>query len=406
MNPHLPETPNRRRIALRAVPAVTAAFAIALVAAPIAAETIGWRTDGDGRYPGTTPPLAWSPDTNVRFKTAMPATSNATPVLLADRSLVIVTSEPNEVLALHADTGEIVWRGSTDDVTEKPGNTHRANGRATTTPVTDGARVFADFGSGVVAAWDLEGNRLWAREVQRPSHRWGHSASPTLAGGHLVVHFVDVIALDPGTGEEVWRAASQPRWGSLTRTTIAGTDVVVTPNGDVFRASDGKAIATEIGKVTYATPVVEDGVIYFIQKRATAVKIPDSLDGAFETLWEARLEGSRHYASPVIEGGRVYAVSREQKFSILDAVTGKLLHASTLDLDKGANSAYPSLAVAGGKVFVSAENGTTAVLEPGDDYEELKRNSVEGFRSSPVFHDDRLYLRTFDHLYCFTEGQP
>ena len=369
------------------------------------AETVGWRMDGDGRYPDTRPPASWSTTENVVWKTALPSWSNASPVLLRDKSLILVLSEPDELVAVDADSGEIAWKTSTGDVTGESVKAHKANGWTSPTPVSDGSYVFTVFGSGVVAAHTSGGERLWAKKVQEPAHRWGHSASPVLGSGRLIVHLVDLIALDPATGEEVWRAESEIKWGSPVVTRIAGTEVVITPAGDVFRADSGEPVASEIGNLDYATPVVQDGVIYFIEKRATAVRLPETLDGPFEQLWESRIQGSRHYASPVIHDGLIYAVSREEQFSILDAATGELLDERKLDLGSGSNSAYPSLALAGEKIYLSTENGTTVVLEPGRAYEETARSSIGEFRATPIFAGDRMYVRAFDGLYCFgSEG--
>lgn len=370
-----------------------------------AAQNVGWRTDGDGRYPNTDPPTSWSATENLKWKTPLPKWSNASPVLLPRRLMVIVLSEPDEILALSTEDGTVTWKDSVADVTGEAVKTHDDNGWTSATPVSDGSRVFTVFGSGVVAAHDVTGKRLWARRVQEPAHRWGHSASPVLAGGHLIVHLVDLVALDPATGEEVWRAESEVSWGSPVVTRVAKTQVVITPAGDVFRADSGEKVASEIGKLSFATPVIQDGVVYFIEKRATAVKVPDGLDKPFQTLWEARIEGSRHYASALIHDGLVYAVSREEDFSILDAATGEVVHERNLDLGEGSNSAYPSLAMAGGKIYLSVENGTTAVLEPGRSYHEVARNSIAGFRSSPVFFGNRIYVRAFDGLWCFASGE-
>ena len=105
--------------------------------------------------------------------------------------------------------------------------------------------------------------------------------------------------------------------------------------------------------------------MYFIEKKATAVKLPDEIDGAYEALWTARVQGSRHYSSPVIHEGLIYAISREEKFSILDAKTGAPVFAKDLDLGTETNSAYTSITLAGGKLFIGAESGTTVVIEPG-----------------------------------------
>ena len=338
----------------------------------------------------------------------MPSWSNASPVLLADAALIFVCSEPDQVLAVDRDTGEIAWQRSVGDIVgDEQVPTHDANGYTSTTSVTDGQRVFTLFGSGVVVAHSIKGERLWARVVERPQHKWGHSASPVLGGGRLIVHITDLIGLDPATGAEVWRAQSAEKFGSPVVTAVGGTDIAITPVGDVFRAADGEKLASAIGKLEFATPVVQEGVVYFIEKKATAVRLPETIGEKFvaEQLWVARAEGSRHYASSVVHEGLIYALSREERFTILDAMTGEMVYQQDLDLGEksGSNSAYASVTLAGGKLFIGAENGTTVVLEPGRTYQEIVRNKVEGFRSSPVFAGDRMYLRAFDYLYCFVE---
>lgn len=366
------------------------------------AEIVGWRMDGDGKYPDAQPPETWSPDENIRWKTPMPSWSNASPVLLQDKSLLFVLSEPDQLVAVRTETGKIAWQDSLGGLGNKSIAAHDANGWTTATPVSDGSHVFTLFGSGVAAAHTIGGQRVWARVVQEPTHRWGNSASPVLGGGRLILQVLDLIALDPETGTEAWRAESTGKWGSPIVVQIAGVDVVITPGGDVFRADNGKPIASGIGNLDYATPVVDDGAVYFIEKKATAVRLPETLDKPFETLWESRIQGSRHYASSLIHDGLIYAVSREQRFSILDAKTGELVHERALDLDSGSNTAYPSISLAGNRIFLSTANGTTAVLEPGREYKEIARSSIEGFRSSPVFAGKNMYIRTFENLYCFT----
>lgn len=389
--------------------------------APVNAEPVGWRTDGTGRYPAADPPIHWSPDVNVVWKTAMPSWSNASPVLWAEGGRLFVCSEPDQIMAVDQRDGAILWKDSVGDaVAFEAISAHKSNGYTTPTPVTDGERVFSVFGFGAVAAHTVDGALLWARVVQKPKHKWGTSASPVLAGGVLIVHLVDLFGLDPVTGAEKWRATAQARWGSPVVTNIGGSDVVITPSGDVFQASDGQRLAKRISRLKFAAPVVQDGVAYFIEKKAQAVALPtavpdptakglpDSLSAAdsFPTpvRWTARIQGSRHYASSVIHEGLVYAISREEMFAVIDANTGEVVYQKRLDLGGGNNSAYPSITLAGDKLFVGSESGTTVVLALGRTYRELARNEVEGYRSSPVFAGERMYLRGFKYLYCF--GSP
>ena len=388
---------------------------------PVDAEPVGWRMDGDGRYPDANPPIHWSPDDNVVWKTVMPAWSNASPVLWAEGGRLFVCSEPDQIMAVDENDGAILWQHALGDVVAfEPISAHESNGYTTPTPVTDGERVFSVFGVGAVAAHTVDGELLWARIVQKPQHEWGISASPVLGGGVLIVHLVDLFGLDPATGAEKWRVSSKAKWGSPAVTKISGVDVVITPSGDVFRAADGQQLAEEIGKLEYAAPVVQDGVVYFIQKKAQAVELPTAMPAftpkgwlgrlsrivadSFPTpvRWTTRIRGSRHYASSVIHEGLVYAISREEMFAVIDANTGEVVYQKRLNLGGGSNSAYPSVTLAGDKLFVGSETGTTLVLALGRTYREVARNAIEGYRSSPVFAGDRMYLRGFEYLYCFS----
>ena len=58
--------------------------------------------------------------------------------------------------------------------------------------------------------------------------------------------------------------------------------------------------------------------------------------------------------------------------------------------------------LAGGKIFLTREDGTTFVLQQGDSFKLLAKNELAGEHAvaTPVFVDDRILLRTYDHLYC------
>lgn len=294
----------------------------------------------------------------------------------------------------------------------RPPRTHDSNGYASPTPVTDGRHVYAHFGNGIAAAFDLDGHRLWTRLVQRPQHEWGHSSSPVLTGGTLVILVRDLHGLDPATGEVKWTTPSRQRWGSPAPARIGTTDVVITPNGEIVRTADGHVLARGIGSLEYATPVVQDGIVYFIENTSRAVELPDALpdDGTVttRTLWTSQIEGDRHYASPIIHDGLIYTISRKENLTVLDAATGAKVYERQVELGGHMpNSAYPSVTLAGPAddphLFVSSESGTTVVMKPGREYVEVARNKTPGFRASPVFVDSRLYLRSFDALRCITD---
>lgn len=394
-------------------------IALIVIGLPATAAIVGWRTDGTGRYPDADPPTTWSKSENVVWKRKLPAFSNATPVIVGNR--IFVCSEPSTIICVNAGNGKILWQQTNtyEDLQkapeavypENPGDvpgTHDNNGYTSPTPVSDGSRVFCLFGNGIAACYDLDGKRRWIRFVQKPTHRWGHCASPSLVDNRLVVHVLDVFALDVDTGKDLWRAESASQWGSPAPARIGDVGVVIIPfSGDVIRAADGKKLASEIGKLRYATPVIENGIAYFIENLSTAVKLPQTVTDNFETkpLWQAKIKGSRHYASSVVHNGLIYAASRAGKFSVLDADDGKLIYQQAMGFGSDINSVYPSVTLAGNYIFIGCTEGITAVIKPGREYNEIARNRLEGYRSSPVFIGKRLYLRGLDNLYCIGKAE-
>lgn len=277
--------------------------------------------------------------------------------------------------------------------------THKVNGYTSPTAVSDGTNVYVLYGSGVAAAYSLDGTERWARSVEQPTHGWGHSASPVLAGGNLILHVIHLTALDPATGDEVWRVPSKARWGSPVVARIGDVEGIITANGELVRAVDGQILAKGLHGLQYCAPLVDDGVVYFIENGGTAYRLPVSGDEPSppERLWRTAPRKDRYYASPVCHEGRIFAIDRAGNYSVIDAASGEVLGARKLDLG---GTAYPSITFAGGRLYVSSDTGKTLVLEPAVEYKELAVNQLPRFRSSPLFDGERVYIRTERALYC------
>lgn len=283
---------------------------------------------------------------------------------------------------------------------------HDANGYTSSVPVSDGKHVYAVYGNGVVVCYDLEGNRVWGKLLEKPNHVWGHSATPVLVGDTVVIHILDVVGLDAATGEERWRTPAAESWGSPVPVTLGDTTYLWTAkDGDLIRVKDGEKVREKLGGLQFATPVVQDGSIYLIEKNASRIVLPDSADGEFKPMWEAKIKGSRHYASSVIHDGMVYGVSREGWLSVLNQETGELLYEKDLGINgDNTNSVYPSVSLAGNHLYVGFEEGVVLVLKPGGEYVEVARNDLEKFRGTPLFVGDHIYLRGLENLYSITAG--
>lgn len=439
---------------------------IILIMAAISTASLaaGWRADGSGSFPTAKAPTKWSAEENVIWKTKLPQWSNASPVIEGDR--IFLCADPATILCLSKTDGSIIWQAEhsfasflskedqanaaeaqtkikalTDrvkalgkdlkplakikdeaerkekeapirkemDAAKKelselekyaPPKTHAVTGYTSPTPVCDGKNVLVVFGSGVAACHSIDGKKKWARQVGRPTNGWGDSTSPAIAGNKAIIQMTDVLALDIDTGAEIWKVPSKQVFGSLVLAKVGGTDLIVTAEGKVISPEDGKVLADNLHKLAYSAPIVVDDVAYFIENGGQAFKLTVGEKFEAKELWKTEPKNDRYYASPVYHDGLLYAVTRNADFSVIDAKDGKVIHAEKLKLG---GQCYPSVTFAGGKIFVGAEGGETLIFEPGRKPTEVARNSLEKYRSSPVFEGSRMYVRATDYLYCIGE---
>jgi len=383
----------------------------------LAPQTTGWRNDGSGRYPVAAPPMEWSETKNIVWSTEIGPNRYSSPVVADGR--VFLVADPAWLFCVDAANGTVLWKKSNDfaDLPDKVDAKRPAGdaGNTTPTPVTDGRHVYVVFGTGIVASYDVEGKRRWIRHFDlKPATEYGRAASPVLAGGKLLITLSHLIALDAETGKEVWRNKAVPEcYGTPIVATVAGEEVAAMASGQIVRVRDGALLATDLGGLKFASPIVVDQTLYLIQTGSSAKRLaPESRDRwEARQLWEQEIEGGAFYASPLWDKGLIYAVANENIFTIVDAKDGKIVATRELESREpsGAPAAappniYPSLVLAGKYLYLFTDSGEALVLEPGRAYKELKRNYLgKGHGGTPAFDGTRMYLRSGQKLYCIGE---
>ena len=279
--------------------------------------------------------------------------------------------------------------------------THGSNGYSSPTPVTDGRQVWALFGNGVAACYTVDGTRRWIKLVDHTKQGYGHSASPVLADGKLIVAINDVHALNADTGETVWRVPSVARFGTPAVTSIGGQNVLVTANGEIIRVADGKVLASKLAELGFNGPIVADGTAFFVNEgRVRAMKLPGEITGdtvKAEKAWETGIVGARQYASPVCCNGLVFGLNEGGMLTVLDAKTGQKVLERKLNLN---GVCYTSLTLVRDRLIAFSEGGSAVVLQPDRECKELARHTFETVRSTPVPVGARMYIRGLTHLYC------
>ena len=203
---------------------------IALLSSPLAADWTNWRgPNASGVAPDAALPTTWSATENVAWKAPITGTGVSTPIVSGDH--VYVTSQlgsgvrregnhPRLVQgsdaaaqgerALDARTaaggdpsktyfvveafsrrdGTPAWKQTIEAVGELT-PVHDKHNLATPSPVTDGALVYAWFGTGQVVALDRKGAIVWQRHLAKENGafdiQWGHGTSPVLHGDLLIL---------------------------------------------------------------------------------------------------------------------------------------------------------------------------------------------------------------------------
>jgi formylglycine-generating enzyme required for sulfatase activity/outer membrane protein assembly factor BamB len=292
-------------------------------------------------------------------------------------------------------------------------------GNASATPVTDGKTVYVAFSTFVVAAFDLEGNRLWARLLPYAESRKQAGGtlqiggSPVLVGGVLVMPMVDLLGLDPRTGRTLWKGPTYAHFGSPVA--VDGTDLVVTAGGDVVCAADGTVLTEGHRKEQLSAPVVHRNTAFLMgldtadppKATAEAVLLPPETADPFvpQTLWKSTVGTAQYWASPVLAAGALVDVDSERHLYSVDVLRGTVGPSGVLATQGEAVSASPALV--GNRLYFETEDATTIVTQATPPFAELARNtlstSFEQLRSSPVFSGSRLFLRTTRALYCISE---
>ncbi len=426
---------------------------------------------------------------NILWATRLPERTNASPLVVGDR--IFTVAEPDELLCLDRKTGRILWRrfnGFYEAIPDEERAAHAVfreqiaplagelrntndyrkalelrrkirdlliqvdekryrlkwDGHLaghfgivgfTTTPSSDGEYVWAFFGQGVVACYDLGGSRKWIRRLQADEIRY--SCSPALIGGKLAVIFGGLYCLDAETGDILWQHPDVSSIASLIPARIRGTDTVCTRSGEMFRMADGKRLwinpHIREGDTGWAAPVILDDVIYLPWLGIGSLLVADfsRVEG---DAWKPELRVIEVDAdhrrpngewldrwtagSPLIHEGIYYGIDQYGVFYAVDLESGKTLYRKDVGFDElhhyNAIGVGASATLGGRWIYVVDNQGSCAVLEPGRRLKQIALNRIETIiqrdwpippqeilaNGAPVFDGKSLYLRGEQYLYC------
>ena len=390
---------------------------------------------------------AWSDTQNIQWKTALPGPGSSSPIVCGQRVFVTcytgygdgsagasVDKLQRHLICVDRKGGNILWdKAVASDVPEDPfGGYITEHGYASSTPVTDGERVYVFFGKTGVLAFDMEGKQLWKVGVgtMSNSRRWGAGASLMLYKNTVIVNAADesrsIRALDKLTGKEVWKADGNTLelcFGTpmLVDRPDGGADLVLAVPGELWglNPDTGKLtwfVETGIGGNVSPSVVASDGVVYvtggFPRQGSLAVRAGGKGDVTkTNILWSSA--NASYVPTPVVMGGYLYVVN-DQGFAIcMEAKTGKLVYKERLpDASaggKGGKLFYASPVCANGLFYSVSRRSGTYVIEAKPEFKLVTNNKLAGddsdFNGTPAIAGKEIYLRSNRALYCIAAPQ-
>ena len=383
-----------------------------------------WRgPSGQGVVEDAGYPDLWSDQENVLWKIETPGQGNSSPVIWQDRIFLTTAYEGGSrrsILCLRRSDGKLLWETFAPDA--MPERANRKNGFASSTPSTDGERIYAYLGNHGLLCVDFQGKQVWHRSLGELNAYHGTACSPLLYQDRVIIYqdqrrpaFSFVAAFDKRTGETLWWKGREEQvgWGSPVAIRAGERDEIIVSSqkrvyaydpqtgGEIWRC-DGNLF-----EVT-PTPAVGHGLIYCSSGRAgptLAIRPGGSGDvTATRLAWSAH-KGSPFIPSPLLYGDYLYVVNDMVSIATCyEARTGNLLWQGRLgEAQREGFSASP--VAVDGKIFFTNDAGETFVLQAGPEYKLLHVNRLNARTlASPALVDGRWYFRTDTHLLCI--GKP
>jgi outer membrane protein assembly factor BamB len=355
-------------------------------------------------------PVEWNVESgeNILWKKPVPHAGYNSPIIWGGRLFIAGGNQNSRaVYCYNRNNGILIWKGEADNIPgspAKPPKTTDDTGLAAPTMTTDGNRVYAIFGTGDIIAFDLDGNREWARNLGVPDNHYGHSSSLVTWQGKLYVQYDTndsgkLLILDVKTGNTVKeiRRDEKISWSSPILANVGGKYQVIlasNPNVVGYDAETGKELWSAnclMGEVG-PSPAYYDGLVYAVNEYAKLVAI-NPTNGSIK--WES-MDYMSEVSAPVAANGLLFVPTSYGVLACYDAKTGELVWEADFD-----NGFYSSPMAVGNNIYIFDLGGNGHVIEASRTYNKIATSPIgEKVFATPAFTKGKMYVRGSKNMYC------
>jgi len=334
------------------------------------------------------------------------------------------------LLALNRKDGSIRWQqviGEGNKILNK-------QNMASPTPVTDGHHVWVLTGLGGLSCFDFEGNLVWERNISDDywafGLAFGYASSPVLDDGRLYIQVLHgmktdepsyLVAINADDGKTIWKVErptdavheSPDSYSTPMLVEVAGEKQLVVAGGDYLTGHDvstGKELWRAGGLNpqkarnyrTIASSLVVGDIVFTPSRVKPFIAFRAGGSGDVSTshrLWST--EYGPDVPTPVSDGERIFIVGDKGIVLCLNIKDGSEVWGRNR-MELGTYSASPVLA--DGKIYATNEEGSTTVIEAGDEFKILSTNKLNDYTlASPAVSGSQIFIRTSSYLYCLAD---
>src|SRR5262245_12127250 len=408
-----------------------------------------WRGPlANGVAPHANPPVEWSEKKNLRWKITLPGKGHSSPIVFGDRVFLLAAAPVGEaqkpvydsapgvhdsvpvthrhqymVLAVSRSDGRVLWNKVLHEEWPHEGG-HETGSPVSNSPITDGASLYAFFGSRGLYCLDLDGAVEWQKDLGKMQtlHAHGEGSSPVLYRDTLIVNWDHegdsfLYAFDKRTGKQLWKVARDEKtsWSTPLVVEHEGKAQVVVSATKRVRGYD-LATGAELWECAGLTdnvvssPVFTRGLLIagnsYYQQALLGIRLAGAkgnITGTDRVVWQLK-RFTPYVSSPLLYDDTLYVIQHNQNvMSRLDPMTGTP-RGDPLRLHGIRDYLFASPVGAAGRIYVTGRDGATVVLRHDRENAMLAVNQLnDSFSASAALVDKELYLRGERFLYCIAQ---
>ncbi len=409
------------------MPAALLAAALALAAPPASADWTRFRGPNGTGVADPATPTSFDVKKDALWKVKLPGVGHGSPIVVGDKILLQAAAEDGSsrsLVCLSTAKGEVLWSKVLD---AKTAHTHKKNNLASSTPCSDGERVFTVVWDGTgltMLAFDLKGEKLWEKGLGSYVSQHGFGHSPAVYGG--LVYFnndqdgvAELLVHDAKTGEQVWKAERKAHRASYSTPFVIEKDgqpaeliVASTTTIDSYEPLKGGvnwtcAVPWPTAKKLRAIgqPVLAGGNVVMLtgdgdgSRTLAAVKAGGKGDVSKDGLAWKLTKDTPYVPGALVVKDHLYWVADDGTAGCVNAKTGEVGWSAERVFGKGV-TASPLLV--GDTLLAFSEDGKAAAwkADPKELGEVTKSDLGEPVFASPAAAGGKLYVRGTTHLYC------